>query len=441
MAATDTTPPIPPPDPSEERGPDLEHHERRAIWLLGLPTFGLALSITVVTTYLPLIAQEFTTSSIVVGVLIGSEGLLALVLPLVVGTWSDQLRSPIGGRLPFLIVATPPLAVSLALLGFAGSLVIALGLVWLFFAAYFVAYEPYRALYPDLVSDARAGLSQSVQAIWRGAATGLALVAGGLLFGLSPWVPFVTAAVVTLAVMLLFIHRMVRNPGRRWHEPEHPKPLGDAVRELRTLVEGRPGLQAYLAANALWEASLGALKTFVLLYVTVGLGIDVGDAALIVGAAAAFVLGGAVVSGILADRYGQLQILRITLIVYGIGLLVPAVTTSTLPLVLIAPIAAFGGGTLMTLPYALLMPHMPAGSHGALTGFYSLSRGVGTMLGPLMTGILVDVLRGPFDGTDGYQAMWIVCGGTVLASLWFVRRMKAVYDGSNAVEEPVSDAT
>lgn len=402
-----------------------QHHERRAIWLLGLPTFGLALSITVVTTYLPLIAQEFTNSSIVVGVLIGSEGLLALVLPLVVGTWSDQLKSPIGGRLPFLLVATPPLAIALALLGFAGSLVIALGLCWLFFAAYFVAYEPYRALYPDLVSDANAGKSQSVQAIWRGAATGLALVAGGLLFDIASWIPFVTAAVVTAVVMFVFLHIMVRAPGRRWHEPENPKPLGDAVRELRSLVAGRPGLQAYLAANALWEASLGALKTFVLLYVTVGLGIDVGEAALIVGAAATFVLGGAVVSGILADRYGQLRVLRATLVVYGLGLLIPAVTTETLALALIAPLAAFGGGTLMTLPYALLMPHMPAGSHGALTGFYSLSRGIGTMLGPLLTGLAVQVLRGPFDGTDGYQAMWLICGGTVLASLYFVRKMAA----------------
>lgn len=404
-------------------GTSTEEHERRAIWLLGLPTFALALSITVVTTYLPLVAQEFTSSSIVVGVLIGSEGLLALALPLIVGTWSDQLKSPIGGRLPFLVAATPPLAISLALLGFAHSLVIALGLAWLFFAAYFVAYEPYRALYPDLVSDANAGKSQSVQAIWRGAATGLALVAGGLLFDLAPWIPFVTTAVVTLAVMWLFLHVMLRDQERRWHEPEDPKPLGAAIRELRSLVAGRKGLQAYLVANALWEASLGALKTFVLLYVTVGLGIEVGDAALIVGAAATFVLAGAVVSGILADRYGQLRVLRITLVIYGIGLLIPAVTTDTLVLLLIAPLAAFGGGTLMTLPYALLMPHMPAGSHGALTGFYSLSRGVGTMLGPLLTGLAVELSSGTFEETEGYQAMWLICGGTVLLSLIFVRRM------------------
>jgi MFS family permease len=424
-------------------GTSAHTHERRAIWLLGLPTFGLALSITVVTTYLPLVAQDFTDSSIVVGVLIGSEGLLALVIPLLVGTWSDQLRSPIGGRLPFLIVATPPLVLSLALLGFATSLVIALGLAWLFFAAYFVAYEPYRALYPDLVSAALAGRSQSAQAVWRGAATGLALVAGGLLFGFAQWLPFVAAAVVTAAVMGAFLHTMIVGRGRpgRWREPRNPKPLREAVRELRGLVRGRPALQAYLVANALWEASLGALKSFVLLYVTVGLGIDVSDAALIVGGAALFVLAGAVVSGILADRYGNLRVLRFTLILYGIGLLVPAVTTSTLPLALIAPVAAFGGGTLMTLPYALLMPYMPEGSHGALTGFYSLSRGVGTMLGPLLTGIAVEIVAGaggPFSRTDGYSAMWLVCGGTVLVSLVFVRRIAASIGGGRlAIGDPI----
>lgn len=420
---------------SETGPPTPSRQERRAIWLLGLPTFGLALSITVVTTYLPLIAQDFTDSSTVVGVLIGSEGMLALVLPLLVGTWSDQLKSPIGGRLPFLLVSTPPLAIALALIGFASTLVIALGLAWLFFAAYFVAYEPYRALYPDLISPEHAGRSQSVQAIWRGAATGLALVAGGVLFDLEQWLPFVVAALLTAIVMGSFLRSMTAGRGRpeRWHEPQDPKPLGDAVRELRSLVAGRPALQAYLIANALWEASLGALKSFVLLYVTIGLGIEVGDAALIVGGAALFVLAGAVVSGLLADRYGHLRVLRLTLILYGIGLLIPALTTDTLPLVLLAPVAAFGGGTLMTLPYALLMPHMPEGSHGALTGFYSLSRGVGVMLGPLLTGVAVDALAGAgwtFGATEGYAAMWLVCGGTILVSLLFVQRIaRAIGNG------------
>ncbi len=47
----------------------------------------------------------------------------------------------------------------------------------------------------------------------------------------------------------------------------------------------------------------------------------------------------------------------------------------------------------MTLAYAILMPLMPEHEHGALTGFYSLSRGVGIITGPLIVGALIYATR------------------------------------------------
>ena len=81
----------------------LEASEKRTLAILGLPTAALALAITVVTTYVPVAASEFLDSSVVIGGLIAIEGVLALWLPLVVGSWSDRLRTSIGGRLPFLV--------------------------------------------------------------------------------------------------------------------------------------------------------------------------------------------------------------------------------------------------------------------------------------------------------------------------------------------------
>ena len=142
----------------------LTGSERRRLALLGLPTFALALAITVVSTYLPVVAKSFTNSTIAIGLLIGAEGLLALFLPLIAGTWSDRLRTGIGGRLPFVLAGVPVAAVALALLGFARSLPLAAGAVVVFFAGYFISYEPYRALYPDLLDDEVAGRAQSAQA-------------------------------------------------------------------------------------------------------------------------------------------------------------------------------------------------------------------------------------------------------------------------------------
>jgi hypothetical protein len=42
------------------------------------------------------------------------------------------------------------MAVALALMGFAGGIGLAGGLVLTFFVGYYVAYDPYRALYPTL---------------------------------------------------------------------------------------------------------------------------------------------------------------------------------------------------------------------------------------------------------------------------------------------------
>src|SRR5690242_10066157 len=134
---------------------------RRGEWIallvLGIPTFAFALAITIVSTYLPVLASSFASSTVVIGVLIGGEGLMVLVL---------------------------------ALLGFVGSIGAAAIALAIFFGAYFVAYEPYRALYPDLVDDEIAGRAQSTQALCRGLATVIALSAGGVLITIAKPLPF-----------------------------------------------------------------------------------------------------------------------------------------------------------------------------------------------------------------------------------------------------------
>ena len=107
-----------------------------------------------------------------------------------------------------------------------------------------------------------------------------------------------------------------------------------------------------------------------------------------------------------------------------LGQLGPAFTQSVAILVPICVIVGFGGGLVMTLPYALLQPLMPPGRHGTLTGFYSLSRGIGTALGPLLAGIAIEVLHTPFSSTQGYAAMWLVCGGAILLSVPPLMRLR-----------------
>lgn len=388
----------------------LQRSELRILAILGVPTFALALAITTVSTYLPVLAEDFSDSSIVIGLLIGGEGLIALWLPLVIGSWSDRLRTPLGSRLPFILAATPALVVALALLGFVDSIAEAAVVVAVFFVGYFVAYEPYRALYPDLVDTEIAGRAQSSQAIFRGFGTFLALVGGGLLISISDPLPFLAAALIVGLSMGAFCIAGVRHR-RRERAAVHEEAVGEVVRRVADLVRGNRELQAFLVANALWELALAALKTFVVLYVTKTLGLSLAGSSLAVGVAATFVLVGALVSGTIGDSLGRARVMRAALVVYGLGLMIPFVSTVPWVVALAAPLVAFGGGVTMSLPYALLMPMMPRGAHGAVTGLYSLSRGVGISLGPLLAGVAIQAA-----GED-YRWTWLVCGAAILISI------------------------
>ena len=128
----------------------LPSPETRFLLLLGLPALALSVAITVVSAYAPPLVAELSSPA-VAGLIIGAEGVFALMVPIAVGSRSDRTRSRWGSRLPYLVAGGGLAAVALALIPFAGSLpVIALGLC-AFYLGYFAYYAPYRAMYPDCV--------------------------------------------------------------------------------------------------------------------------------------------------------------------------------------------------------------------------------------------------------------------------------------------------
>lgn len=407
----------------------LSGAERRLLIVLGVPTLTMAFSTTVVSTYLPVLAREFTGSAIAIGLILAGEGLAALIVPLPAGAWSDQLRARGGSRLTFLLAGAPVAACALAPLGLVGELPLMGVLVAVFFAANFFSYEPYRALYPDLLAQEITGRGQGTQAVWRGLGTILALAGGGVMLNVWSDLPFLLGAALEAGGALLLVAglaRVSKRPRGRWLWPGRDE-LGSGTREVfgqaHRLLREHGELRLFMGANVLWELSLGALKTFIVLYVTQGLGRSLSAASLIIGAVAVIILTGAVGSGKLADRFGEIRTMRWGLWLYGTALATLVFTRSEPALIAIAPIVAFGGGLTMTLPYAVLIGLMPRDSHGMLTGFYSLSRGVGVMLGPLLAGVAIELLKPNFASTHGFAAMWIVASGAILVSIPVLDRL------------------
>lgn len=388
--------------------------------LMAVPTFGFALAATTVGTYLPVIVADSAGSPTAIAALIAVEGVLALFLPVLIGARSDRLVTAIGGRLPFVLGGVPVMALALVLLGFQHALVPALALVVVLFGAYYVAYEPYRTLYPDLVPKADAGRSQSAQAVARGVGTALALLGGGLLLAIAEPVPFVVAAGVLVATTGAFTWALLRRRrGRLQQDTADAASAVGAFRAVGLLLRTMPGLRAFFAANALWEAALAAIRTFVVLWVTTGLGLSLVEAAGVIGAAGVCVLAGAAFAGRLAERFGTRRVVRAAALAYGAPMVVPFLSDEPGLLVPMIPVISVSAGVMMALPYAMLIPMMPSAGHGLLTGVYSMSRGVGVVLGPLLAGAAIEAQRAldaPL-GTVAYSALWLVAGLLLLLSV------------------------
>lgn len=393
---------------------------RPLLVLLGLPTFGLALAISVVTTYGPVVLIRLVHSPTAVGALIGAEGAFALAVPLVSGAISDRLPpSPLGRRMPFVLLGTPPAAAGVALLPFSPSIALAGAAVLAFFVGYYLYYPPYRALYADLLPRRLYARAQAGQAIARGAGLGIALLTGGLLLGLWLPLPFLIAAVVlaTTTAALLPVFRLQSRCNN--------STLPYETASLKRILLRNPNLRLFAVVNALWEFSFAGLKSFIVLYIVRGLGRSPAVASAVIAVVAVAYMAGAPLAGWLADRYGLLRVLRITSLVYGAGLLIGALPHTLPPLLVGLPFVALAGAIVLTLPQALAFTLAPVGSEGVAAGLQDFSRGVGVVLGPIVVGAVVGVSQPVFESTDGYASMWLVIGLPVLLAAMLLKQLEA----------------
>jgi MFS family permease len=376
--------------------------------------FGLAWSLTTTAAYLPPVLGEYTSSTTLIALVLAAEGAFALTLPLVVGPWSDTFHTPLGRRRPFMLVAVGPIGFCLALMAFMPSLWTTSLLVFAFFFAYYVYEPPYRGLYPDLLPDRVFGRAQGVQHVFRGVALGGALIGGGILFHLWRPAPFLLAAtVVTVACLVPVV--FVREDGGHGRVFEG---VGTYVRHSWNVLRANPDVGRFLLANAAWEGTFAGARTFVVLYVTVGLGEPLSTSTAVLAAVAGGYVVAALVSGPVGDRFGLARVITVCSVVYGVGLLAGGLASTWhdwyVPIVFVVALFA---GSVMTLAWGLLFKLMPPDDRGAISGLATTTKGIGLVAGPLLAGALIDILGPHFPDTDGYQVLWPVLAVPILLAI------------------------
>ena len=397
--------------------------QRRLFWVLGLGAFGLAFSITTTAAYLPPLLSRFTDSGTLIGLVLGAEGVFALLLSPVIGPWSDTFHTPLGRRRPFMLAALGPMGFCLLLMPFMPNLWTTTLIVLAFFFAYYVYEPPYRGLYPDLLPPSVYGRAQGIQHVLRGIALGAALVGGGFLLKAWQAAPFVLAAFVTTAACAAPIV-FIREDGGAGRVFEGVRAY--FKRSWRLLRE-EAEVRRFLIANAAWEGTFAAARTFVVLYIIEGLHESKVISSGVLGAVAAGYVIAALVAGRLGDRFGIARVIFFASFIYGGGFVVAGFATEWHDwyFALIVPVSV-AGGMVMTLAWGLLFKLMPSEHRGAVSGLATTTKGLGLLLGAPIAGAAIDLARPFLQSTDGYGILWPVCGIPILAAIPLVYRMMRI---------------
>jgi Na+/melibiose symporter-like transporter len=372
------------------------------IFLLGFGFFGVSVIWGVYNAFVPIfLADKFGLEAAFIGFFMTLDNIAALFIQPPVGAWSDRLRTPIGRRLPFILVGAPATALAFGLIPLAAVLPLFVACTSTLLLSAALWRTPVVALMPDITPSQHRSQANGIINFMGGIGTIIALQTGGMLYNLSPAFPFWLGSVlVVIAALIVFL--FIREPMEYGASTEQQPGMIESLREL--LNEPDKSGARILFAIFFWFLGYSAVETFFTLYAQRHLGISAGDGATLLSVLFA------IPSGFIAGRIGRRITISIGLIIVAVMLVLfyifPASTllSPLLPLPLVGIPLAEGGTRMLTIAGLFLIfggigwafvniNSLPmvvelttAARLGTFTGLYYLFSTLSAIVGPNVNG-------------------------------------------------------
>src|SRR5690349_2101869 len=385
------------------------------IFLLGFGFFGVSVIWGVYNAFVPIfLANKFGLEPAFIGFFMTLDNVAALFIQPPVGAWSDRLRTPLGRRLPFILIGAPITALAFGLIPLASALPLFVACTSTLLLSAALWRTPVVALMPDITPSDKRSQANGIINFMGGIGTIIALQTGGLLYKMSPSFPFwLGSALVVVAALIVFL--FIKEP-KDYHRSspageESNEPQPSMIESLREVLsdEDKSGARI-LFAIFFWFIGYSAVETFFTLYAQEHLGIDAGDGATMLSVFPLFFVLFAIPSGFIAARIGRRVAISFGLVLVSIILalfyILPADTllTPISPLLLLGIPLVDNGPRMLTLAGVMLMfggsgwafvniNSLPmvveltsAARIGTFTGLYYLFSTFSAIIGPNING-------------------------------------------------------
>lgn len=379
------------------------------IFLLGFGFFGVSVIWTVYNAFVPLfLANKFTLSPVFIGFFMTLDNIAAIFIQPPVGVWSDRLRTPLGRRIPFILIGAPVGAIAFGIIPLAAVLPLFVACTSTLLLSMAFWRTPVVALMPDITPSQFRSQASGIINLMGGIGTIIASLVGSTLYEINIAFPFWMGSVlVILAALLVFL--FIKEP-QEYEASEQEPNMFESLRELINSEE-KSGLRILLAIF-FWFLSYTGIEAFLTLYATKYVNIPEGDAGRLLGHIGLFFVIFALPAGLLGSRIGRritisIGIVLMALLIFALFILPPdtlAQQVTKLPvlgnirvvsLFLMPAGIAWALININSLPMVVDMT--TASRIGTFTGLYYLFSTLSAIVGPNLNGLLVQLSNNHYN--------------------------------------------
>ncbi len=373
-------------------------------FLLGFGFFGVSVIWSVYNAYVPIfLANRFNLAPALIGFFMTLDNIAALLIQPPIGAWSDRLRTPIGRRMPFILVGAPIGAAAFGLIPLQTLLPLFVACTSTLLLSMALWRTPVVALMPDITPSQYRSQANGIINFMGGVGAIIAFLFGATLYEMNPAYPFwLGSALVILATLMVFI--FIREP-KEYEVTDKTEP--NLLVSLRKVIrEEEKSPLRILLAIFFWFVAYNAIEAFFTLYSVNHLGLSESDGARLLGQLSLFFVIMALPAGLIGGKIGRRRTIMTGIVLLASCMLAMFLVPVDVLTISLARLPVLGNvpvvGTILMLAgvsWALIninslpmVVDMTDDLHiGTYTGLYYLFSTMAAILGPNLNGIIIQL--------------------------------------------------
>ena len=344
------------------------------------------------------------------------------------GSKSDSTWNRFGRRKPWILLGAPIAAIAFTMIPFANTVLAIMVFILITNFGMALFRSPTVAWLGDLFPAKQRSQANGIINLMGGIGGAIALFGGGILFNnYGKAAPFIAGAILML-VVLSFALLKVKEP-EQIEENKVKEKVSSVLENLRTVWTAKNKNGIYILLGILlWFMGYEALQTGLSSFSVFSLLLSPGDASIMTTLFAASFILFALPGGLIANRIGRKQTISIGLIgmviLFGLGYFL---VTSKLTLGIFLVLGGFSWALVNVNSLPMVYDYGDEKKIGAYTGLYYFSSQTAAILGPVLSGFLVE------SAGNNYRLIWMFSAVFILLAFLAIQNIK-----NHPTSEPAS---